>query len=160
MLLEAAQVATVLGHATGIIDKIYSRFFEVKTGSPPSSGLLPEHAAIIRNDPDQEAIVSLWQGNDVARVTYSELGQRLSAADIRYIQAREKIMSQLYDQWEAAELALVTETDPIRAVKVKQQSAGVTDDLGKQLSSVLGFLEKMGLSLDDHYHVFRDLANK
>jgi hypothetical protein len=160
VLAEVAAVAGILGNAANIIDKIYGRFFERKTGKPPPAGLEPEHSGLIRNDPAQGALVVTHRGTEWARVTYDELGQRLSSQDMRHIKTREKVMNQLYEQWEATYPTLATEMNPIRKKQLEQQLDEVTDSLGKELDKVLGFITKSGLMLDDHYQVFHDIAAK
>lgn len=159
-LAEAAAIASILGNATNIIDKIYDRFFKRKTGNPPPEGLKPEHSAVIKNDPSQSALVLTLQGAQCDKVTYDELGQRLSHQDMRYIQTRERVMKQLYEQWEAAYPTLATEIDPIRKKQLDQRLDEITDDLGKELDRILEFVTNSGLTLDDHYMMFRDLARR
>jgi hypothetical protein len=159
MLAEIAAAASILGNATNIIDKIFSRFFEGKTGTSPSEGLKPEHSAVIVNDPAQRALVLSQGGLERARVTYSELGERLSSEEIRYINTRESVMNQLYEQWDAGYRTLATEMDPIRKTQLKQRLDDLAkNELGKEVNSVLGFINKAGLELDDHYKVFQHLA--
>jgi hypothetical protein len=50
-LPEAASVAAILSNATGIVDKIYGRFFEVEKGSPPPHEFDPARSAVIENHP-------------------------------------------------------------------------------------------------------------
>ena len=114
VLVEVAAVAGILGNATNIIDKIYNRFIEMKTGAPPREGLKPEHSVLIKDDPNRSALILSRDGNEVGKVTYEELGQRLNVSDMRYIRTRENVMNQLYEQWEAAYPTLATEMDPIR----------------------------------------------
>jgi hypothetical protein len=90
-LAEIAAVAGILGNATNIIDKIFSRFFERKTGQAPPQGHLPENSSIIVNKPGEEALVITSHGNEQQKVTYDQLAQKLSAADLQYIKTRERV---------------------------------------------------------------------
>jgi hypothetical protein len=70
-------------------------------------------------------------------------------------------MELLFQQWEGAYPALALESDPLRKVQQQQRLKGVTDDLGRELGSVLDFIEnKAKLYLDDHYNAFRDLTGR
>lgn len=160
MLAEAAAVASVLGNAVNIIDKIYSRFFERKTGMEPPDELKPEHSAVIKNSETESALVLSKGGRELSKVTFDELAERLSNNDMEYIKTREVVMSRLYEQWEAAYPTLVTEMDPIRKTQLKQRIDELTDQLGKELDSILTFVAKAGLSLDAHYRRFQDLAKR
>jgi hypothetical protein len=160
-LLEAGTVAAILGNATGIVDKIYGRFFEVKKGSPPTHEFDPNQSAVIKNHPDRGALVQGQRGVEYSKVTYEELSVRLAPDDLRYIKVREKTMELLYQQWEGAQPALAMESDSIRKVQLQQREKSVTDDLGRELSAILNFIEtKAKLYLDDHYLAFRDLAGQ
>jgi hypothetical protein len=160
-LPEAASVAAILSNATGIVDKIYGRFFEVKKGSPPPHEFDPARSAVIENHPDRGALVESQNGVEISKVTYPELSQRLAPDDLRYIKARENTMELLFQQWEGAYPALALESDPLRKVQQQQRLKGVTDDLGRELGSVLDFIEnKAKLYLDDHYNAFRDLTGR
>ena len=97
-------------------------------------------------------------GNERQKVTYDQLAQKLSAADLQYIKTRERVMDMLYRQWESGYLAIPPEMDPIRRAQLEQRLDGVTGDLGRELGIILGFVEKSGLHLDDHYMIFRSLA--
>lgn len=160
MLAEAAAAASVLGNAANIADKIYSRFFEKKTGAEPPDQLKPEHSTVIKNDETQSALVVSQSGRECARVTYDELAERLSTQEMKYIKTRESVMTGLYKQWEFAYPTLATEMDPIRKVQLTQRLDEVRTALGKEVGNVLSFITKAGLLLDDHYRVFQDLATR
>jgi|SRR5271165_4102428 len=160
-LSEAASVATILSNATGIVDKIYGRFFEMKKGSAPPHEFDPARSAVVENDPASSALVLSRQGAEYSKVTYAELQQRLAPGDLRYIKVREQTMDLLFQQWEGAYPTLALESDPIRKVQLQQRLKQLTDDLGRELSNVLDFIQnKAQLSLDDHYLAFRDLAGQ
>jgi hypothetical protein len=160
-LSEAASVATILSNATGIVDKIYGRFFEMKKGSSPPHALDPAQSPVFENNPASGALVLNIHGAEISKVTYAELSQRLAPNDLRYIKAREEVMDLLFQQWEGAYPTLALESDPIRKVQLQQRLQHVTDDLGRELGSVLDFIQnKARFSLDDHYLAFRDLAGQ
>jgi hypothetical protein len=141
-LAEIAAVAAILGNGTNIVDKIYTRFFERKTGTPVPADHLPENSLVISNDPAQCALVVTKGGRELSKVTYDQLEKRLSAADFEYITFREGIMKQLYEQWKAGYAELPTEMDPIRKKQLEQRIDGVTNNLGRELDIVLGFISK------------------
>ena len=160
-LPDAASVAAILSNATSIVDKIYGRFFQLKSGSPPPHEFDPARSAVIENHPESGALVLTQAGAEYSKVTYQELCQRLAPDDLRYIKVREKTMELLFQQWEGAHPDLAMESDPIRKVQLQQRLKSVTDDLGRELSSVLDFIEnKAKLNLDDHYLGFRDLTGR
>jgi len=161
-IAEIAAVAGILGNAANIIDKIYGRFFERKEGKPPPAGLSPdaEYSTVIRDAPGQKALVSKNKQGQVDKVTYEELAQRLTPEDMRFIKTHEKTMTSYYEQWEAAYPTLALEDDPIRRKRLEQRLDQVLDALAKELAAILGFIEKAGLQLDDHYYAFRSLAGQ
>jgi hypothetical protein len=160
-LTDAAAVAGIVSNATGIVDKIYERFFMVKSGSTPPHIFNPDQSAVIENKVANGTLVLSKRGAEEARVTYADLSQRLAPIDMRYIQARERVMTLLFEQWEYAYPETAVESDPIRKVQLEQRLKQITDRLGRELTSVLDFIEtEVKLPLDDHYYAFRDLASR
>jgi hypothetical protein len=101
--------------------------------------------------PDKNALVSKNKQRQVGKVKYEVMAQRLTPEDMRYITAHEKTMTSYYEQWEAAYPTLALEVDPIRKKQLEQRLDQVLDALAKELAIILGFIEKAGLQLDDHY---------
>jgi hypothetical protein len=138
--VSASQIASILGNATNIVDKIYDRFFKVKSGKEPPPGLQPQHSAIIRDDPQRNALVSQTRGQEVQTVKYEELATKLQPSDLSYIRAREQAMEQHMAIWERVYPTIPLEMDQIRTVQLELQLKQHTDSLGKELAAILDFL--------------------
>jgi hypothetical protein len=157
-LLTATQIAGILGNATNIVDKIYDRFFKIKSGKEPDSYLRPEHSAIIRDEPSQGALVSKMNGQEFQTLKYEELATKLEKSDFSYIKAREQAMEQHKAIWESVYPTLPLESG-VHKAQIELQLKQHTDALGKELAAILDFLrDRCGVILDDHYSAFHDLA--
>jgi hypothetical protein len=157
-LLEVAQIATVLGNATNIVDKLYGRFFEASGRPPP--GALTEHSAKIVDQPQQKAIVSAYKGNEVQRITYEQLAQRLEASDVRFVKTKEQYLDNLMALYDGIHPQIaVSSADEAARLKLKESQ--ILRDMSGELGDILRFLEEQcKIDLDDHYRAFRHLTGK
>jgi hypothetical protein len=158
-LLEAAQIASVLGNATNIVDKLYNRFFEAR-GQPPPSEALTEHSAKIVDHPQQKAIVSAYKGNEVQRVTYEQLAHRLETSDFRFVKTKEQYLDNLMALYDGIHPQIAVSSAD-EAARLRLRESQILTDMSSELGDILRFLEEQcKIDLDDHYHVFRHLTGR
>lgn len=155
----AATIATLVGEAVGAIDVIFRGYVDFIKGKddPQTRSTAPDLE--YTDSPDQDAFVaqSRQTGRVLQKVSYAELCQRLAEQDRAYIETLSRSMENYQKQWNAAwlERSNADEQDRVRL-------DAKLDDLLKQmadpLTKVLDFVERMGLWLDDHYLMARQLA--
>jgi hypothetical protein len=101
-----AAIATVLGNATTIIDRVYGRFFKEQRKTLSSQPV--EYSLLISNDSTAERFMSTRKGYALQVGTYEELGKRPEPTDVRFIRIREQKIDNLFslceqidpaDQW-------------------------------------------------------------
>jgi DNA polymerase I-like protein with 3'-5' exonuclease and polymerase domains len=159
-LSTAAIVTKLVGDAVGAIDKIYRGFADFnKMKDKPNSAQRPPDFAYV-DSPDQKAFVakSRRTGEVYQSVSYDDLCKKLNGQDRAYIETLTRAMESYQKQWNS-----VYEQRPMAAGLELARLDAQLDYLAKQIADplikVLGFVEKMGLWLDDHYLMARQLAN-
>ena len=155
--LVASQIATIIGHSVGAIDKLYSNYASVMAKKRP------EHPPdrLIANDPAEKAMVSRFANGERAEtITYEELTKRLSEGDLRYVETLGKSLENYQRQWESAELELSVAAG-IERGRLEGQLELVGKRMAQPLFDILNFVEtKIGITLDDHYLAARSIAEK
>jgi hypothetical protein len=142
--------AAALGHASQMVDQVWSRVEETYTGQPRHR---PDGYGLIYGERDGD-LVALHDGTEVQRVTRDELVNRLSPQELEYIKTLEKSMEVNLAVWEEA-YPLRT-TDARRKDAVDRAVAALAEDL----DGVLESLGSAGMILDDHYLAVRSIVRK
>jgi hypothetical protein len=143
-LAEAKLAVDVLAGGAALIDKIYPALRWIVTGKRDDE----DHSVHIEKRDD--GIAAVRKDGALMKVTYAEVMERLSTDDVAVIQAHEKrignvvpIVEELY-----AELELMGGDEKARErQKLKKRVASVKTDL----EAILGYIQSVGLDLDDHY---------
>jgi hypothetical protein len=81
-------------------------------------------------------------------VKYDELRAKLSPMDLKVLRGHERTMSALIDRWgklRPKEVSGIATSDDAR------QLSAVRDSLAHELAAAVGFIERLGYRLDDHY---------
>jgi hypothetical protein len=151
-LATAAITAATAG--VGLIDKIADQIDRFLTKKPEPE-VPPQHRLKIERDGD--AIVSRYHGQESQRITAADL-QKLPEAELRHIKVFEQSMENHYAVWEAVHPQQALAVDPVAKAKIDLQLKGIIRDMKRDLNGILGFLERIGLNLDDHYMHIRDLV--
>jgi hypothetical protein len=158
-MVDPATITAIIGTvsaAVGLVDKVTDSFIKYKTGR--GDPVPKEHRMKITAASDGKSLVGLEHGRETQRVTYDQLIVKMSNDDLRYIRALEKSMNVHFSIWEEVYPQLASESNPITKAKLKQQLDSIVDDMGNDLTKILGFVEMTGLYLDDHYQNIRHIA--
>jgi hypothetical protein len=157
IVIDLATISAAIGAATagvGLIDKIADQVSRFLTNREES--VIPvEHRLQIERDGD--AIVQTRHGIEYQRITASDL-QHLPEADLQHIKVLERSMDNHYAVWASVYPQLALSVDPIAKAKTEQQLKGIVVAMQGDLVGILDFLERAGLSLDDHYRNIRDVV--
>lgn len=152
-LAEAKLAVDVLGGAIGLFDKLYPRLTRILTGAEPTK------EPSIRIEKRGEELVAKKDGSVRKTVTYQELMQRLTPEDVRYIQMYESSIKNYEAQIEQVypQLALL---GPIEKAQTEVRLKHMVQAIKKDLLGILGYIETIGLDLEDHYARTRDLITR
>jgi hypothetical protein len=154
-MTDIATISAAIAAATAavqLIDKIADQISRVLTKE--EAPVPKEHRAKIERDGD--SIVQKRYGQEYQRITASDL-QKLPEAELQHIKVYEKSMENHYAIWAAVYPGLALAVDPIAKAKIELQLKGIISAMKEDLLSILGFLQKAGFELDDHYSIFRDV---
>ena len=154
-LATAATAAALLNNSVSAIDKVYNWWRTKHGNSPASVGL--------RSDPQNQVLqyVSLTGAAQPAHVvmTYNELATRLTPQDVSFIKAFERRMTLAMAQWEAlnADLPLA---GAVERVRIEANMENIKDrDICSSLRQIVGFIERLGIDLQDHYASVRAICS-
>ena len=160
-LATAAIIAKLTSDAVGVIDKVFRGYFDVvKKKEPTASNVPPPDYAFV-DRPNEKAFVAQSRETGVAdqAVTYEELSKKLSGGDKEYIETLNRAMKNYERQW----LSAYEQRSMASGMDIGKMDAQL-EYLAKQISDplikVLDFVAGMGLYLDDHYIMARDVAKE
>src|SRR4051812_32717375 len=85
--------------------------------------------------------------------------ERLDANAQKLIRAYERTMKELFERWTELKPKRVAQ-DPETRREARELSDDVRRDLCQELNGLLGFLESMGMSLQDYYAYVRYLCSQ
>jgi hypothetical protein len=132
----------------------------------------PQVKAFIADSPEPEkAVVHSWRAEQVeasirlvepngARelITATDLA-RLDVNAQKLIRAYERTMKELFERWTELKPKRVAQDTETRR-EAREESDGVRRELCEELNGLLGFIESMGMSLQDHYVHVRYLCSQ
>jgi hypothetical protein len=151
-------IISAASSAIDLVDKVSRQFEKFVTGNTEPL-ISKEYSYQVKETPDHKNLITTYQGKENQRVTYAELVKKLSDADLKHIKTLETSMNNYYQQWEAVYPTLSFETNGLTKVKMEQQLKNmIVNGMAQDLQRIISFIEKCGLSLDDHYLRIRDLA--
>ena len=147
-------VASAIGNGIELVDKLYDQVtsFISKRKVQKSSG----HSLTIKSN--GSGISAIEHGKVVKTITGTDL-EKLPDAERKHILVYEKSLQNHYDLWAQVYPYRDASADPIVNAKVNQQLKEIIIAMKGDLNGILGFLESMGIYLDDHYLMFRDLVS-
>lgn len=159
-LVTAGIIAKLASDAVGAIDKMFRGYADFVKKREPSETDVPPHDFTFANSPGQNAIVAQTPTGEARQtVTYPQLSERLNKGDLDYIEALSQAMENYQRQWNAA-YKQRSMASGMEIGKLDAQLDYLAKEISDPLIRVLGFVEKMGLQLDDHYLAARDLAKE
>jgi hypothetical protein len=160
-LVTAALIAKMASDAVGAFDKIFRGYIDVLKKKVPSAQYVPPPDFAYVNRPNESAFVaqSRRTGQTYQTVTYDELRSRLSEGDRAYIETLTQAMQNYERQWNSAyvQRSMASGMDIGR---LDAQLEFLARQMADPLIKVLDFVQTMGLSLDDHYSMTRNLAQQ
>jgi hypothetical protein len=153
-LAAAASAAALLNNAVSAVDKIYNWWRAARGERPASEGLRSDHQKQVLQ------YVSLAAPSQPAQVvmTFDQLATKLTPEDVSYIKAFETRMRLAMTQWEAlnAELPLA---GAVERARIELNMKNLKEkDICYSLHQIVGFIERLGLDLHDHYASVRTIC--
>jgi hypothetical protein len=147
--------------AVGAIDKIFRGYADVvKKKELSAADISPPDFAYV-NDSNKSAFVaqSRRTGATHQTVTYEELRSKLDDNDREYIQTLTRAMENYQRQWNSAyeQRSMASGMDIGR---LDSQLDYLARQIADPLVKVLDFVRKMGLYLDDHYVIAREISQR
>jgi hypothetical protein len=153
----AIETIAAVSSAIHLVDGMSREFEQFSTNAPPQ--IPKEYGYQISGTANHESLVTTIQGQELQRVTYNELATKLTSEDLDHIRTLETSMNNYYQQWKGLYPTLALETDPkAKDQKERQIDSLIVSGMGRDLGRIISFIERCGLSLDDHYVRVRDLA--
>jgi hypothetical protein len=156
-LATASAAISAATAAIGLFDKIADQVQRFITKQPEPA--VPREHRMRIEESDGDIVSRTRDGAELQRITARDL-QNLPEAELRHITVLERSMENHYKVWEKVYPDLALIDSPVQKAKVEQQLEGVIRDMGKDLESILSFLESSGLYLDDHYMHIRHLVTR
>jgi hypothetical protein len=158
-LANAALIAKMASDAVAAFDKIFRGYADFLKKKEPAALNIPPPDLSYVDLPKQNAFVaqSRQTGATSQKVTYEELCNKLNDSDRQYIKTLTQAMENYERQWTAAyeQRSMATGMDVGR---LDSQLDYIVRQMADPLVKVLTFVERMGLCLDDHYLVARNLT--
>jgi hypothetical protein len=154
---SAIEAIAAASSAIDRLDNISRELEQFLTKAAPQNP--KEYSYQISGTADRESLVTTFQGRELQRVTYNELATKLTSEDLDHIRILETSMNNYYEQWKGLYPTLALETNPeAKEQKERQIDSLIANGMGRDLGRIISFIERCGLSLDDHYIRVRDLA--
>jgi len=132
----------------------------------------PQVKAFIADSPEPEKpIIHSWRAEQVEAsirlvepsgtrelITAKDL-ERLNPNDQKLIRAFERTMMELFDRWTELKPKRIARASAKRR-EARRESNEVREELCGELNGLLGFIESMGMSLQDHYSSVRYICSQ
>ena|SRR2546425_8606396 len=149
-LAEAKVAVDVVAGAIGVVDKLYPRLMRILTGAEPTK------EPSIKIEKRDGELVTKKDGIAGQTVSYQELMQRLTPDDVRYIRMYEGSIKNYETQIEQVypQLALL---GPVEKAQTELRLKQMVQAIKKDLLGILGYIQTIGLDLEDHYSRTHDL---
>jgi len=160
-LATAAIIAKTASDAVGALDKVFRGYMDVVKKREPSAQHLPPPDLSYVDNPQQNAIVAQSRntGQTYQTVTYKQLCEKLNRSDLQYIETLTRTMENYQRQWNAA-FEQRSMASGMEIGRIDSQLEYLAKQMTDPLIRVLEFVQKMGLRLDDHYHMARMITQQ
>ncbi len=149
-------VATALANGIELINKLYDQVLNYIENRRQAK-LLKEHSVTIEG---KGAEISLRNGDKIVKTITAKDFASLSESDRKHIMVLEKSLQNNYDLWAEVYPYRNSSGDRMVDAKTNQQLKQIVLDMKDDLNGILGYLQSMGIYLDDHYVMFRDVVNR
>jgi hypothetical protein len=160
-LATAAVIAKLVSDAVGAFDKIFRAYMDVLKGKQPTAQYIPPPDLAFRDSPQEHAFVAQSRSGGGTRqsVTYQELCKKLDEGDRRHIETLTRAMANYQRQWDSA-YEQRSMASGMEIGRLDAQLEYLARQIADPLVKVLEFVEKMGLYLDDHYMMARNVTKE
>jgi hypothetical protein len=154
----AALVAATKG-AVEVFDKVAGQIKSVLTKRPKEAEA-DEDRWRYKIRPEGTSIVVKQENRTVQTVTGEELSKILSKTDVDLVQTYEASMNKYFSRWKAVYAKKDSSQDPLVNAITEEQLTEQIVKMKAELLGILGFLQKCGVHLDDHYMNIRYLVEE
>ena len=150
-------LVTATGNAVEIFDKISGQIVSVLLKrATESEGGDERWRYKVRGEGDKFVV---RQDKQVIQTITADDLAKLPADQLSLITTYQNKMEQNYKLWQAVYDSKDSSPDPLVNAKVDQQLVGLVDQMKRDLTNIIDFLQKLGLHLDDHYMQVRGLVD-
>ena len=150
-------LVTATGNAVEIFDKISGQIVSVLLKrAKESEGGDERWRYKVRGEGDKFVV---RQDKQVIQTITADDLAKLPADQLSLITTYQNKMEQNYKLWQAVYDSKDSSPDPLVNAKVDQQLVGLVDQMKRDLTNIIDFLQKLGLHLDDHYMQVRGLVD-
>jgi hypothetical protein len=153
--VAAAVSSNVVANGLRIIDDFSTEVKEFVTGrpEPPSAAQFSVRAV------QDHAVVTFMSAAGPRQVITAADFERLDADALKLIRAYERTMKKLFERWTELKPKRFAEDPEIRR-EAREEAEEVRRGLCEELTGLLGFIESMHMSLDDHYYHVRHICRQ
>jgi hypothetical protein len=154
----ASLIAGIASGAVSSIDKIYRGYADFFNQKKATISAHPPNVEF-KNKADEQAIVAadVSTGAVSQKVTYDDLRAKLNPGDRAHIEALSLALQNYEKQWDSA-LVAKSIASGMDVGRYDAQLDYLSRQIAQPLADVLDFVERMGLTLDDHYIAARSIA--
>ena len=160
-LATAAIIAKTAADAVGAFDKIYRGFADFVSKKEPTASNLPPPDFAYMDSPGDQALVakSRRTGENYQVVSYEELSRRLDTSDREFIETITRSMTSYQRQWSTV-FEQRSMASGIEIARLDAQLDYIAKQIADCLIHILDFVQRIGLRLDDHYHMARHISKR
>jgi hypothetical protein len=155
--VEIAAVVAATKGAVEIFDKVAGQIKSVLTKRPKEAES-EEDSWRFKIRPEGNHIVVKQEDRTVQTVTGDQLSKVLNKSDLELVQAYEANMNRYFSRWRAVYAKKDASQDPLVNAITEEQLTEQIVKMKSELLGILKFLQKCGVTLDDHYMNVRHLV--
>jgi hypothetical protein len=157
--MEIAAVLAATKSAVDIFDKISGQVKSVlsKGKKEPEGG---DDRWRYKISADEKQIVVKQDGRAVQTLTGPELESKLKPEHLGHIQVYEASMQKYYKRWQQLYPKKDASADELVNIKLEEQLTDQARKMKQDLVGIVDFLQSIGVQLDDHYVLVRDVVKR
>lgn len=157
--VEIAAVLAATKNAVDIFDKISGQIKGVLTKRPKEIEGGEERWRFKVNADDKQITVK-QDGRTIQTLKRTDLESKLMPEHLNHIKVYEASMQKYYKRWQQLYPKRDDSADALMNIKLEEQLTDQIKKMQEDLVGIVDFLESIGVQLDDHYMVVRDLVKK
>ncbi|HEY5055768.1 MAG TPA: hypothetical protein VII58_06385 [Acidobacteriaceae bacterium] len=154
---DIAALVTATKGALDIFDKIAGQIKSVLTKRPRESEGAEDRWRY-KIQPRGMEIVVKQEDRTLQVITAADLAKALGPSDLQMIRTYETSMQKYFKRWQALYAKKDASQDPLVNAITDEQLAEQIVKMKAELLGILGFLQRAGIHLDDHYMHIRHLV--